>query len=394
MSTKPERAITATQRVGAPRVVVVSHACVVDVNQEPFLALAQRGVAVHVIAPDQLRTDVRGIIPFRALPGIEATSLPVRIGGFRRGLRQAGVHLIVYQGLRKTIAALRPDVLYAEEEPWSLTTWQVARIAKKLGVPFVFHQSQNVDKRLPIPFERIRRRVLRRAAGATVRLEGPARILQRQGFDKPMLSIPNVIDPSRFEHARATYQGLERPVYGYVGRLVPEKGVIPFLRAAAEARRRNGSGSVLVVGDGPLAAAAHALATALEIPATFTGGVEHGAVGGVFASMDVLAVPSSETKSWKEQFGRVVIEANAAGVPVVATDCGALGDTVRATGGGVVVPQLDPDALAGALARLGIDRDERVRLSATGQAAVRERFTHDAVAAQLDVFFSTMKELR
>ncbi|MHB8510931.1 MAG: glycosyltransferase family 4 protein [Actinomycetota bacterium] len=382
------------QRTDEISIAVVSHACVVDVNQEPFLALAQRGVGVHLIAPKELQTDVRGKIEFSSLPGVQSNPLPIRIGGFRKGVKQAGVHLIVYRGLRKTIEQLKPDLLYVEEEPWSLSTWQVRKVASRLGIPFVFHQSQNIDKRLPLPFERIRRRVLKSAAGATVRLAAPEKILRDQGFAKPLLQIPNVIDPSRFEHAKPTHLGLERPVFGFVGRLVAEKGVLEFLDAVAYARRMNGAGSALVVGDGPLADVARARATALEIPSEFVGSIAHGAIASAFASMDILVAPSLETKTWKEQFGRVVIEANAAGVPVIATDCGALPDTVRATGGGIVVPQRDGQALGDALAKLGIDREERLRLSATGQAAVRERFTHDAVAAKLDEFFRMLKGTR
>ncbi len=380
--------------VKAPSVVVVSHACVVDVNQEPFRALSARGVPVHVVAPAHLRTDIRGRIDFKALPGVDATPLPVRIGGFRPGIKQAGVHLIVYRGLAALIERLAPDVLYAEEEPWSLTTWQVARIAAERGIPFAFHQSQNVAKRLPPPFEAIRRRVLARAAGATVRLDGPARILRDQGFAGPMLSIPNVVDPSRFEGAQPSHEGLESPVFGFVGRFVAEKGVLDFVRAAAEARARSGRGSALVVGDGPLAAEARKLAATLNLRATFTGPIEHAAIAAAFASMDVLVVPSYATKAWKEQFGRVVIEANAASVAVVATDCGALGDTVRATGGGLVVAERDPAALADALSRLAAQPQERARLALAGKAAVQERFTPAAVAAALEEFFTLLKESR
>lgn len=368
-------------------VVVISHACVVDVNQEPFLALAQRGVRVHVIAPKALRTDIRGTIRFRALDGVDATALPVRIGGFRRGVKQAGVHMIVYSGLRAAVAAHAPDLIYVEEEPWSFTALQAARIARERGVPLVFHQSQNVAKKLPPPFESIRRRVLRQAAGATVRLEGAVRVLRDAGFDKPMLPIPNVIDPARFDGAAAAHPDLPRPMAGFVGRLVEEKGIMDFVRAAAAAN----VGSALIAGDGPLRGAAERAAADAGLNARFTGSVAHDRVASIFASLDVLVVPSRTTRGWKEQFGRVVIEANAAGVPVVVTDCGALGDTVRATGGGLVVPEDDPAALTAAIARLTTESDERARTGAAGRAAVRERFTPDAVAKDLHEFFARLE---
>lgn len=369
-------------------VVVVSHACVVDVNQEPFRALGARGVPVHVIAPKTLRTDIRGVIAFRALDGVSATALPVRIGGFRPGIRQAGVHMIWYTGLREAIRPHGPSLIYVEEEPWSFTALQVARIARELGIPFVFHQSQNVAKRLPPPFESIRRRVQREAAGATVRLEGAERVVRASGFAAPTLSIPNVIDPARFDAIAPSFPGMPGPVFGFVGRLVEEKGILDFIAAAADAS----AGSVLVAGDGPLRGRAEAAAREAGLDARFAGSVAHDAIGGVFASIDVLAIPSRTTRSWKEQFGRVVIEANAAGVPVVATECGALGDTVRATGGGIVVPEEDRTALANALRRLGTGDDERARLGDAGRVAVRERFTPEAVAKDLHEFFARLED--
>jgi glycosyltransferase involved in cell wall biosynthesis len=267
---------------------------------------------------------------------------------------------------------------------------QAARIAREIGVPFVFHQSQNVAKRLPPPFESIRRRVLREAAGATVRLQGAARVLRDAGFAAPMLSIPNVVDPARFDGATPLHPGMARPVFGFVGRLVAEKGIADFIDAAAAA----GAGSALIAGDGPLRARAEAAARRAGLDARFTGSVPHAAVAGIFASIDVLAIPSRTTRGWKEQFGRVVIEANAAGVPVVATECGALGETVRETGGGIVVGEGDPVALAAALRRLGDDETERVRLGETGRTAVRERFTPEAVAKDLHEFFTRLEDDR
>ena len=68
---------------------------------------------------------------------------------------------------------------------------------------------------------------------------------------------------------------------------------------------------------------------------------------GFYRSLDALAVPSLPTPGWLEQFGRVALEAMACGVPVVASDTGALPDVVGAAG--LLVPPGDPHALARAL---------------------------------------------
>lgn len=373
-------------------VAVVSHAAVVPINQEPFAALAEAGADVVVFAPRRLRTDVRGRIEFRALdpfPG-RVVALPVILGGYRRALGgQRGIHLILYRGLAGAVAAARPDIVYAEEEPWSLAALQVARLSARLGVPFVVHANQNVAKRLPPPFEGIRRAVLSRAAGATVRNAAAAELLRSGGFAAPICPFPHAVDPARYRVSPPAL-GLEGPVFGFVGRLVPEKGVLEYLRAVAAVRQRISRGSALVVGDGPLSDEARALAERLGVPARFEGALAHDAVPRFYRAMDVAVVPSRTTSGWKEQFGRIVIEANAAGVPVVVTDSGELPATAAATGGGLVVREDDEAAMAEALMRLGTDPATRRRLGERGRLGVERRFTPGAASSRLARFLEEL----
>ncbi len=70
-------------------------------------------------------------------------------------------------------------------------------------------------------------------------------------------------------------------------------------------------------------------------------------------AFDCLAVPSRTTAQWKEQFGRVIIEAQACGTPVIGSDSGAIPDVIGA--GGIIVPERNPTALAEAIMRLAGD---------------------------------------
>lgn len=102
-----------------------------------------------------------------------------------------------------------------------------------------------------------------------------------------------------------------------------------------------------------------------------------------YRSVDVLAVPSLPTPTWLEQFGRVAVEAMASGVPVVASDSGALPDVVG--GAGVLVPPGDAAALRSAL--LGFDDDAAVaRLREAGLVRARE-CSWEAVAEQYDELY-------
>jgi glycosyltransferase involved in cell wall biosynthesis len=367
------------------RVLAVSHAAVVDVNQEPFAALAADGADVTVVAPRALRTDIRGRVALARLPGFAGTLVPLPLwsGGYSKAAGgQRGIHLIVYRGLARAIAAARPDVIFVEEEPFSFAALQCARVARKLGVPFVVHENQNIARRLAPPFEGIRRRVLRAASGVTVRNRAATALVRALGFTGQVEEFPHAVDPARYRTEVPRDANLPHPVVGFVGRLVPEKGILELVDALATVR----GGSLLVVGDGPLRAEAEARASVRSVPHRFLGALAHDEVPPWYQAMDLVAIPSRATPTWMEQFGRVVIEANAAGVPVVAADSGDLGATVRSTGGGVVVPEADAAALADALRSLARDRARCAEIGDAGRRAVEERYTPGAVSARLHAF--------
>jgi glycosyltransferase involved in cell wall biosynthesis len=94
-------------------------------------------------------------------------------------------------------------------------------------------------------------------------------------------------------------------------------------------------------------------------------------------AIDVLVVPSLTTRNWAEQFGRVVVEAMANDVPVIGSDSGAIPEVIGDAG--LVVPEGDAEALAGALERLRGDAGLRARLVQAGRRRVREAYGYDVV---------------
>ena len=97
-------------------------------------------------------------------------------------------------------------------------------------------------------------------------------------------------------------------------------------------------------------------------------GLSHERMAEGFARLDVLALPSRTTPTWKEQFGRVIVEALWCGVPVVGSDSGEIPWLIGLTGGGLVFPEGDDAALAGRLTELREDPALRQRLATQGGA--------------------------
>jgi glycosyltransferase involved in cell wall biosynthesis len=376
-----------------PRIAVISHAAVIAANQEPFAALAAAGGDVTIIAPRSLHTDLRGRVVLAALKGSNARiiGLTTVLGGYRRWLGgQRGIHVIVYQRLAKALDSIRPEVVFVEEEPYSFAAFQAMLWCRSRRVPFVVHQNQNLPRRLPVPFEMIRRRVLASAAACTVRNRSAAGVLRRHGFTGPIADFPHGIDPQRYT-ADAPDPGVPRPIVGFVGRLVPEKGLCDLIDALGAIRARMPA-SLLVVGDGPQRVGSEARAHRLNVAARFLGALPHDAVPAWYRAMDVVVVPSRTTPTWVEQFGRVPIEANAAGVPVIVSDTGELGATVDATGGGLVARS--PEDLRTQLESLLGDDLARRELGARGARGVRERFTHQAIAVELMDLLAAVRVVR
>ena len=105
------------------------------------------------------------------------------------------------------------------------------------------------------------------------------------------------------------------------------------------------------------------------------------AMPAAYAGLDIVVVPSLVRPGWAEQFGRVVCEAMLSGVPVVASDSGALLEVVGDAG--VMVRELDYSGLHATLQRLAEDPGERKRLGILGRAWAQSDLVPDAAAARL-----------
>jgi glycosyltransferase involved in cell wall biosynthesis len=106
------------------------------------------------------------------------------------------------------------------------------------------------------------------------------------------------------------------------------------------------------------------------------------------SAFDVLVLPSETQPNWKEQFGRVVIEAMACGTPVVGSDSGEIPKLIADTGGGLIFTERQPQELAGQLAKLVRDPALRAELAARGRQAAGSRYALPAIAAN---FASTIE---
>src|SRR5205823_4123762 len=111
----------------------------------------------------------------------------------------------------------------------------------------------------------------------------------------------------------------------------------------------------------------------------------------VMNALDVLALPSWTTDRWKEQFGRVIIEAHACGTPVIGSSSGAIPEVVGQ--GGLIFPERDPATLASAITRLYGDAALCRELGEQGRKQVEQQFTWQRVAERMRHIYLTVNRV-
>jgi glycosyltransferase involved in cell wall biosynthesis len=228
------------------------------------------------------------------------------------------------------------------------------------------------------PAYNLRGRVLRRLAWATLPHvvftsdADRATALDREPIERERATvIPLGIDLERLSRdADGTRLREElplgaRPVVGSVGRLATQKGHTYLLQAAELLRDRGHDVAVVLVGDGSLRSQLEREAEARGLAGNVFFLGERDDVPELVAGFDVFALSSNF-----EGQCLAVGEALAAGVPVVATDVGGVGQTIVDGETGVLVPPRDPEALADGVAWTLENRDEALRLAAAGRKRV------------------------
>jgi glycosyltransferase involved in cell wall biosynthesis len=346
------------------RLLVVSHPCVVAVNQEVYRELTRRGWDITLVVPDRWSHAYSRSVRPQALPGMEQalTPLPVVLPG-----RQQRHLYRVRAGA--FIDRAQPDVAFLEAEPYALAATQWGRALASRGVPFGVQCYENIDRPLPGPVKSLRRRVLRDAAFVAARSQTAAELARDWGAVGEIGLAPPAVP---FLSTSVAERPAGRPfTVGYAGRLTESKGLLDLLAAA---RSLGGETELVLIGGGELAerlAAESIDGRAVRV----VQGVAHDEMAEQYAQLDVFVLPSHTTPTWKEQFGRVLVEALWCGVPVVGSSSGEIPWVIGLTGGGLTFPEGDVAALAAALVRLRDEPGLASRLASTGRDAAEDLFS-------------------
>lgn len=339
---------------------------------------------VTAAAPARLRGDLRDI-ELEPIANEADTLVPIAL---RFGSHP---HLRMYGKRLRSLLQQPWDVVHGWEEPYVIASAQIARRIQP-GVKFVPATFQNISKHYPPPIDRIERHVMDRADawiafGQTVY----DTLRDRAGYsDKPARVLSPGVDTETFRPdpvARANMRNKfgwrsDEPVVGFAGRFVEEKGVDTVLHAFSHSKQR---WNVLFVGGGSLVARIESLRLQHPPRVRLARDVAHSDMPSYLRAMDLLCAPSRTTVRWREQFGRMLIEAMACGVPVVASDSGEIPYVVQDAG--VLIPENDLVQWTESVDRLMADSAARAQLATRGLARARAQFSWPVVARRhLDFF--------
>jgi glycosyltransferase involved in cell wall biosynthesis len=355
------------------RIALISKTFVADAAQRQLEWIAQQsGVELSLITPRAWRMDDGRTWTFSPAytRGYQTRSLELRFNGH--------YHHYAYFGLERVIDELRPDLLHIDEEPYNYAGFQAQRIATARRIPTIFVALQSIYRRYPPPYSLFERYNYRRTAHIISVNSDVETVIRRKGYTgRSSVFYVYGVDPEIvYPSPREPRMG-DQFVVGYVGRLLFDKGLGVLIEAIASLPP---SYRLRLIGGGPDREALERLAASKDVAqrVEFAGAVSSQEIPQAFAAMDVMALPSLTRKNWKEQFGRVLIEAMACETPVIGSDSGEIPNVIGDAG--LVTPEGDAKALAAAIARLGSDPALRADLASRGRQRVLDNFTQEQVA--------------
>lgn len=313
-----------------------------------------------------------------ALPAepFEIVELPVRRGG------DVNRHAYDDTQIATVLRDRQPDLVDLQIEPFSVACRQWLRAVGDR--PTVAYTAQNVDKRYPPPFAQYERAAYGKLSGLYPCSRQAASVARGKGFDGLIEALPLGVDTSQIS---AGSQRADDPelLLGLVGRLVPHKGVLDSVELLHRVRAVR-SARLVIAGSGQEEAPARALVHQLRLQdaVDFLPWQSPADLAQLYRRLHVVLIPSTATRTWVEQFGRVIVEGQAAGALVAGYASGSIPEVAGPAA--VLAPEHDVTALAdGVLAAVADPADFERRRQAGLASAAEVRW--DVIARRQIAFY-------
>lgn len=386
------------------KILVVSHTYIVDLNREKLRILAslEPGIEVIVVVPQRWKPGgvQNQVIETQFLDEGNFKVVPVsNFSQNHQGLLTFGLDLI---GL---LQKFKPQIIQVEQGSRSLAYAQLITLNSllKIKAKNVFFTWWNLPYQLKFPISWLESYNLQHTDGLIAGNHDAAEILQKRGYKGAVKVMPQLgVDETLFcpqpQPELRQQLGIKENdfVVGFVGRFVEEKGLLTLAKALT--MLSNYEWKWLLVGRGELQETLRIWAKEnnLESRIIFVESVPHEEVSRYINLMNVLVLPSQTTDKfktltavgWKEQFGHVLIEAMACGVPVIGSSSGEIPNVIENSG--LVFPEGNADALKTCLLELMKSPEIAKNVAQKGYQRAINFYTNKSLAQQQLLFYKNL----
>jgi phosphatidylinositol alpha-mannosyltransferase len=301
------------------------------------------------------------------------------IGGTETGI---GVDPRAWRRVAQLFRTARFDVLHIHEPLMPLVPWFALGQAAA-PVVATFHTHREQGHRWYGRYRRVLAPLMRRVCTRLAVSDAARRTVARD-FPGDYEVVPNGIDVDRFRQSAARPPDMPGPLHFvlFVGRLEPRKGVDRLIQAMTIVQQHAPDARLVIVGDGPDRAALEATSRDLGVQVTFTGRVPDDVLPAYYRAADVVCSPALGGES----FGIVLLEAMAAGRPIVATRIEGYVELVGGSGSARLVDVDDSVALAHEITSLLAAPELRRAMGARGAAFVGD-YDWTTIARRLESIY-------
>lgn len=386
------------------KILVASHTYIVDLNCEKLRALSQLEpeIEVTVVVPKVWKPGGVQNKIIESQYRDEGTFKVVPVANFsqnHQGLLTFGADLI------SLLQQFRPQIIQVEQGSRGLAYTQMIVLNQLLGLKAknIFFTWWNLPYELNLPVALLEKYNLNHSHGIISGNQDGAEILKQRGYQgaikvMPQLGVDETLFTPQTQPELAAKLGITSNdfVVGFVGRFVPEKGLLTLFQSLVILRDK--PWKLLLLGRGILKDELVKLAAEnnLQDRVIFVESVPHDEVANYINLMNTLVLPSETTYDfktltsvgWKEQFGHVLIEAMACKVPVVGSDSGEIPYVIGDVG--LVFPEGKPQALADCLRQLIEKPDLADNLAELGYQKAMNQYTNKALAKQQFDFYQEL----
>lgn len=354
------------------KILMVSKALVVGTYQRKAEELAALpDVDLTVAVPPIWQEPGVGPVPLERqyTAGYRLAVLPMWLNGH--------FHLHFYPGLKRLVELINPDIFHIDEESFNFATFQAMQLGVQYRAKCCFYNWANIERRYPPPFSTFERYTLKHAAAAIAGNHEAAQIIQRHGYEGPIHILPQFgVDPELFHPVEEPLPPAPFRI-GYFGRMVEDKGVLDLIDALALLPDHI---HLLLVGDGDLLPQVEARIAERDMQhrVAIRPRVPSAEVPAEMRRLHAFVLPSHTTPRWKEQFGRVLIEAMASGVPPIGSDSGEIPHVIGEAG--LIFHEGDVADLAAKIQQLAEQPQLRTELAQRGRQRALDHYTQRALA--------------